>query len=351
MKISIGTVAKKAGVSKTTVSRFINGKYEHMSTVTREKISQAVSELNYRPNSYGAKARSGSKMEAGVLNRYASQPQEVPVNPLIGIIASGIAENAEFVRGAIETAENMGYRVVLTKGYIAQVKFDWLIADSSENLSGIPKGDTVCLAGAASEGQPCVVSVLIDHYSGLEKAIRYFSEQSFDVFSNFTSGSGSCETFNKALAEVLQGFSLELDETVLIKKNSYESCIGALTALLMKNRGQKVAVFVESDALMCFLYSLQQLKLRVPEEVGVCVYGTLGSAANLPSGIGYVEVPYYKAGAECVRVLSENSHNSRGKLPNVCRVGGRNEMALSAESILESWFHSPSVSERGLIHG
>lgn len=48
---TINDVAAKAGVSKTTVSRYLNGHYERMSDSTREKISRVISSTGYRVNS------------------------------------------------------------------------------------------------------------------------------------------------------------------------------------------------------------------------------------------------------------------------------------------------------------
>lgn len=42
---------QKTGVSKTTISRYLNGKYEFMSKETRERIEHIIDELEYRPNS------------------------------------------------------------------------------------------------------------------------------------------------------------------------------------------------------------------------------------------------------------------------------------------------------------
>lgn len=48
--ITMADVAKKAGVSKSTVSQFLNKRYEYMSKDTRYKIEAAINELGYQPN-------------------------------------------------------------------------------------------------------------------------------------------------------------------------------------------------------------------------------------------------------------------------------------------------------------
>jgi LacI family transcriptional regulator, kdg operon repressor len=54
-RITIEDVAKKADVSKSTVSQFINHRYEYMSKETKLRIQATIDELGYRPN-YVAKS-------------------------------------------------------------------------------------------------------------------------------------------------------------------------------------------------------------------------------------------------------------------------------------------------------
>jgi LacI family kdg operon repressor len=49
-RVTLADVAKEAGVSKSTVSQFLNKRYEHMGDETREKIRAAIEKLGYRPN-------------------------------------------------------------------------------------------------------------------------------------------------------------------------------------------------------------------------------------------------------------------------------------------------------------
>ena len=41
-KVTINQVAEYCGVSKTTISRFLNGKFENMSDETKSRISSAI---------------------------------------------------------------------------------------------------------------------------------------------------------------------------------------------------------------------------------------------------------------------------------------------------------------------
>lgn len=49
-KATIGDVAARAGVSKSTVSQYLNKRYQHMGQETRIKIEEAIEALDYRPN-------------------------------------------------------------------------------------------------------------------------------------------------------------------------------------------------------------------------------------------------------------------------------------------------------------
>ena len=56
--LTITDIAASAGVSKATVSRYINGKYEYMSEVTRKRIASVIRVTGYQPSNIARSLKS-----------------------------------------------------------------------------------------------------------------------------------------------------------------------------------------------------------------------------------------------------------------------------------------------------
>ncbi|MCI1987528.1 MAG: LacI family DNA-binding transcriptional regulator, partial [Lactobacillus sp.] len=65
-KYTINDVAKAAGVSKATVSRYLNGRFERMSLATRRKIKTVIADLGYVPNYNASALKSKRSHQIGV---------------------------------------------------------------------------------------------------------------------------------------------------------------------------------------------------------------------------------------------------------------------------------------------
>ena len=66
MKVTISDVAKLAGVSTATVSHTINNT-RYVSSETKEKVYQAISELGYTPDASARSFRTGKKKTVGFI--------------------------------------------------------------------------------------------------------------------------------------------------------------------------------------------------------------------------------------------------------------------------------------------
>ncbi|MFC6288861.1 LacI family DNA-binding transcriptional regulator [Levilactobacillus angrenensis] len=65
--VTIADVAKAAGVSVTTVSRFINGNYKKMSDTTKQRVQQTITNLHYAPKASARKMRQDFSQMIGVV--------------------------------------------------------------------------------------------------------------------------------------------------------------------------------------------------------------------------------------------------------------------------------------------
>lgn len=66
-KVKLVDVARHAGVSSSTVSQFMNGRYKHMSEATKERIKTSVKQLNYVPNSVARSMKTNKTYTIGVI--------------------------------------------------------------------------------------------------------------------------------------------------------------------------------------------------------------------------------------------------------------------------------------------
>lgn len=66
-RTTIVDVAKHANVSKSTVSQYLNRRYEYMSEETKKRIELSIKELGYRPNIIARSLKQKSTMTIGVI--------------------------------------------------------------------------------------------------------------------------------------------------------------------------------------------------------------------------------------------------------------------------------------------
>jgi LacI family kdg operon repressor len=95
--ITISDVAKASGVSKTTISRYLNGKYEYMSQDTRKRIQTIIEELKYRPSNVAKTLKSNK-------------------SGLIGVIIADIASqfSSILLKGIGDVCKANGYQVMIS---------------------------------------------------------------------------------------------------------------------------------------------------------------------------------------------------------------------------------------------
>lgn len=90
--LTIQDIAEAAGVSKTTISRYLNEKYEYMSEETRLRIAAVISKTGYRPN----RMANGLKTKkSGLIGFVMSNVMDSQTPRLLASICEACARNGK----------------------------------------------------------------------------------------------------------------------------------------------------------------------------------------------------------------------------------------------------------------
>lgn len=305
MKYNIKDVAKKAGVSISTVSRVIN-QSKPVRPKTRDRVMDAIDELAYRPN---AIARS----------------LKVKHTQSIGIMVPDIANQyyPEVVRGVEDVANMYDYTILLCNtdmDYDKELRYfteleekqvDGLIVMGnliSDTLaqkikeSGIP----VVLVGTSHEEMP---SVTINNVMAARDAVNYLIQNGHLRIGMIT-GKMKDPVMGKARLEgyrtALDGAGIEWQQELVVEggyrfKSGYE---GAVQLLMLNDK--PTAIFVSSDEMAIgAMRAILEKGLRIPEDIAIIGFDNIDMAEKVYPSLTTIAQPMYEMGAIGTRLLTK----------------------------------------------
>lgn len=299
-QIVIKDVAKKAGVSPSTVSRVLNEK----STVGEEyiiKVKKAIEELNYSPNLL---ARSLRKGKTGI----------------IGVIVSNI--NNQFfsmvIKGIEDILKQKEYTMILGNSdhnkkdesnllnIFLNKKIDGLIitdtGEYNEYLEEYIKNDIpVVLLDRFYEDKNKFSNVIVNDFLGLETLIKklYTEGHKSFVLLNGPKNSYSSKLRNEA-------FLKSMEE---LKIKNYEVLFGDFTpesGYEMINKLNKIpdAVICGSDRIAYgALGALNKKNIKIPDDVSITGYDDLSLSKYMTPPLTTVKKPQYEMGVSAAKIL------------------------------------------------
>jgi len=316
-KITINDIAKLSGVSKTTVSFFLNGKFEKMSEETKHRIENAIDKTNYHPN---AMARS--------LNYKQTQ--------LIGVIIGDITNSFanQIVKGINDYCRERGYQMIVgssnydlenekicvngmtgmgTDGFIVQptVHFETMWAESN-----VEKPIVYFDSPNSSESGMWVKT---NNYEAVYDATEELSQKKYDNYVMITADPYVLRT----RMERTRGFTDCLD----IKKLPYEVIVADekttpedLEAKLhnyLNDTKKSTLVFVANNWLLDKTYlALKNYKNMIPKRLGLIGFDSLEwSEMSVPS-ITTIVQPAYEEGRTAAQILIDAIEDKHGEVPN-----------------------------------
>lgn len=267
MNITIDDIAKKLGMSKTTVSRAISGK-GRISDATRERVNEYIKEINYTPNAVARSLAASKTLNIGLIFPHDSTLDEMPYfqNVLAGACETATDHNYDIL---VILADNDDLtalqRAVLNKkldGVVVSrcVKDSKVIAYLKQNnLPYIVLGNPL---------DKDVLYVDNDNCGAATKMIEALANQKINKFA-LIGGNDTLFVTQSRLEGYLAGhrnMGLEVDENLIFLNMHKGEQLGRAIKNILSN---DVECIVCMDDVLCnsALIFLQNIGVTVPKDV------------------------------------------------------------------------------------
>ena len=327
-------VAKLAGVSTSTVSHVINNN-RFVSEAVREKITSAISQLNYAPSALARSLKINQTRTIGMLLTASSNPFY-----------------AEVVRGVERSCYERGYSLVLcnTDGdenrmnrsleTLLQKRVDGLLImcteshiPSAEILNRYPSIPSVMMDWSPFEGGSDIIQD--NSLLGGEMATRYLIARGYTRIAciagpqDKTPARLRLEGFQQAMAQaelpVLPGYIVNGDF-------EFQGGYNAMNQLLAL-KPLPEAVFTSNDAMAVGVYhALFQAALSVPQDIAVIGYDDIKLARYMTPPLTTIHQPKDELGELAIDTL----------LHRLAEPGGSQQLLVLTPELIERG----SVAER-----
>ncbi|GAB2533114.1 LacI family DNA-binding transcriptional regulator [Rufibacter soli] len=275
-KVTIHHIAEKLNITASTVSRALNDN-PRISEITKKAVLKAAKQLNYQPNNIAAALRNGK-------------------SHIIGIIVPTVdrAFFGSVIRGIEEIANKLNYKVIICQSYdnyekevqtvdaLLSARVDGIIASIGKNSTNLDhykrpqeKGIPLVLFDRTTDELE-VSQVMIDDYRGAYKMTEHLIQQGYRRIAHFTSPL-KVSVFKERLRgymDALRDYEIPFREELVIKSNLQLEDGRASMEQLLALKERPDAVFSASDyGAMGAMQVLKELKIRIPEEIGLAGFG------------------------------------------------------------------------------
>jgi len=326
-KVTIKEVAKRAGVSVTTVSRVLNGAgTDHMRPETKARVLAAIEDLDYVPVRVAQRLRRQKTQVIAVLLPDIS-------NPFFSLLARGVGSVA-FEKGYSTLICDSNHSVEKESRYL-----DILLAEQVEGIVFVPvghpnmekvnrllrRGVKIIVADRRVNGLPGVEA---DNRGGTRKLTKYVLSLGYRKIA-YIAGPKGVSTAQDRLA----GFQEAMKEAnlkpvgVWYGNFTYES--GYQQAQEILHSAKKVDAIMAANDLMAIgvIQAAEDMDLSVPGDLGVTGFDYTPLLALVRSKLTTVKVPAYRFGEEVSRQLFDGKGENlvlpvKLMLGSTCRTQG-----------------------------
>lgn len=278
---TIGDVARRAGVSRATVSRVLNA-YPHVRPRVRAAVQRAMSALGYRPDQV---ARSLARRETQTLGLIVADLS----NPFYG----------ETARAIVETARGHGYNVILCNtDNLPRLQEEYVEVLRQRRVDGIIFGSVFLrdpvVEALIDSGYPCLMYnrrlrsgrgnyIVLDNVRASRELTRHLlglGHRRIGFIAGLRDISTAAERF-RGYREALRAAGLPVEKS-LVRPGAFKAETAQRAAHeLLKLKPRPTAIVAGNDLMaLGVIQAAEELGLRVPGDLAVVGFDNIEIASH-----------------------------------------------------------------------
>lgn len=296
MVYTMRDVARRAGVSPSTVSRVLNKNTQYIAEETRKRVLEVVDELNYYKNVHARRLATGR-------------------SNLFGLVISDIANPffPEVIRGFQRAAWDRGFDVLVLNTEYSPARTESIVRKLVESdVSGVAIMTSSIDDSATHELTNAEVGVVfsnlcragkyisnitVNYATGIAQAIEHVVELGHRHAAVIAGPQG-----NRTAAMIMQALVSGLKRKGMnpdpVKSSQYRIDAGALAIQdILNARERPTVVFCGSDLIaMGAMSALEEAGVKVPDDVSIVGIDNISFATLARPSLTTIHVPREKLG-------------------------------------------------------
>lgn len=306
MKCSISDVARRAGVSTTTVSRVMNNKTNGVSSATREKILAVMEEMNYRPSQL---ARSVALARSHI----------------IGVIIPDVSNlfYPQMLRGIDDVVSSRNYAMMLFNSdsdperekrqmmMMVDNRVDGVILCSGVSNESFLKdyrayGTPLVMIGRTFDRNYADAIITGDNERGMYISTSFMIGHGHRdiLYLDGTAGASGPIHRTRGYRHAMQDASLPIQEGLILRGEFSIQYGFDMVSSLLEEGVHFTAVVTGSDLIAIgAIKAMHAHGLKVPEDIEVIGFDNIELSEIFEPGLSTVSKPHYDIAAQAAHML------------------------------------------------
>ena len=332
-KLTINDIARLANTSKTTVSFYLNGRFENMSQETRLRIQKVIEETNYAPN---------------IAARFLSNSKTNLVGILVGDITNSFSN--QLVKGIEACANERNYQIIMSSSNydfemerrhverLLQIGVDGFIVQPTRNFSRLVKliqesGKEIVFIDSNLQDDT-VASVKSDNYTSVYNCIdRIIESNQYDEYIMIGADATKLSTRQERSKGFIDAVSKhnKMYQNIIVSNNASEAEVSTKLIEHIK-LGVRSVIFVPNCWLLPTVYLvLSKYRALIPQTIGLVGLDNTEWTGFVSPTVTTIVQPAYEEGHLVMSKLAdliEKKENVNIKEVMLCQVNWKESINI-----------------------